>query len=316
MYFNFLLSTDCIEMTKGPNRKKTFRKNKKQNKNKSKRRVTKRNTRKMRGGGGILIKTTGEGNTGDLIIPDTFSDDDGKILVDDDSKIRQIIKNEVKIILGIEKNLETMSNTGIFTVDNVQRSSELFDYDANILKLDTYLEELKNRTKYLNGKYNPEKITITDDNYWTYMNTTDLSKIEFVLRNVDKPYDTKTLITRIEELINKLNAKKKEAPAQAPVTAQAPTAPVTATSLTKAPALTQTQTPAQTQSQEKTQTQTQISQPAKSTFLGNLFPNATKLNKLALEKQKITKKATLTDDDKKRLKEIMKEAEEINAQIK
>ena len=303
-------------MTKGPNRKKTFRKNKKQNKNKSKRRVTKRNTRKMRGGGGILIKTTGEGNTGDLIIPDTFSDDDGKILVDDDSKIRQIIKNEVKIILGIEKNLETMSNTGIFTVDNVQRSSELFDYDANILKLDTYLEELKNRTKYLNGKYNPEKITITDDNYWTYMNTTDLSKIEFVLRNVDKPYDTKTLITRIEELINKLNAKKKEAPAQAPVTAQAPTAPVTATSLTKAPALTQTQTPAQTQSQEKTQTQTQISQPAKSTFLGNLFPNATKLNKLALEKQKITKKATLTDDDKKRLKEIMKEAEEINAQIK
>ena len=213
-------------MTKGPNRKKTFRKNKKQNKNKSKRRVTKRNTRKMRGGKGTFIKTKNNNSEGELIIPDTFSDDDGKILVDDskilvddDSIIIQIIKNEVKIILGIEKNLETMS--------------ELFDYDTNISKLNTYLEELKKRTKYLNRTYNPKKITITGDNYWTYANSDDLLKIEFALRNVDTPYDTKTLITRIEELINKLNAKKKEATAQA--TAQA-TTPAQAPAPAAAPA--------------------------------------------------------------------------------
>lgn len=73
-------------------------------------------------------------------------DDDGTVLDDHGSIIRQIIKNEVKIILGIEKKLETMSDTGMFTVE---RSSEFFDYDANISKLNTYLEELKKRTKYL-----------------------------------------------------------------------------------------------------------------------------------------------------------------------
>ena len=321
-------------MTKGPNRKKTFRKNKKQNKNKSKRRVTKRNTRKMRGGVGKFIKTKNNNSEGELIIPDTFSDDDGNVLNDDDSKIRQIIKNEVKIILGIEKNLETMSNTGIFTVDNVERSSELFDYDANISKLDTYLKELKNRTEYLNRTYNPKKITITNYNYWKYANYKDLLVKEFALRNVDKPYDTKTLITRIEELINKLNAKKKEATAQATAPAQAPapaptpapaltptapepvraTAPVTATA--PAPAPKPAPKPVTETAQEKATAQTQIPQPAKSTFLGNLFPNATRLNELALEKAKIMEKTNLTEYDRKRLKEIMKEAEEINAQIK
>ena len=107
-------------MTKGPNRKKTFRKNKKQNKNKSKRRVTKRNTRKMRGGGGILIKTTGEGNTGDLIIPepaDTVQDNtsepkniqDGRVDVIE-TKIKKIIDAEAKLIGDNETAASELSN--------------------------------------------------------------------------------------------------------------------------------------------------------------------------------------------------------------
>jgi len=233
-------------MAKDPKRKKTFRKNK--NKNKSKRRVSKRNTRKMRGGDENIVK---------LIVIDTnknlinSTEDMTKGITEDmtnDQKTKKMIKNTVaKIKEIIDREVAKISY-----LEEKYESQQLDDnIDGHIRLLQQFLDEIIKRRRYLDNEHNNEHTIHNKDTPRVYTESTyrtpeqfyalyekieekdlltpkDVLTCEFIVRNTYTSTTFDDLIGRIKNLIKKLEDLKTSAEKGKTI---APTEATTATTI-------------------------------------------------------------------------------------